>query len=170
MGNKDMKKLFVFFCLFFSPFLISAQEQPAPADDTINVESTDSQKFNMSIDLKVKDGDIEKKILDNPVQHLAVSGKPVTLKITGSNFKAAVRLTLYQTAGDTLQLLAQSSISLIKEGKKQVLSAVRSMPIKAGEKVLFFPLGVLPNAEKTGYNCMLEMDVSKYQEKPVSQE
>ena len=165
-----MKKLFVFFCLFFSPFLISAQEQPAPADDTINVESTDSQKFNMSIDLKVKDGDIEKKILDNPVQHLAVSGKPVTLKITGSNFKAAVRLTLYQTAGDTLQLLAQSSISLIKEGKKQVLSAVRSMPIKAGEKVLFFPLGVLPNAEKTGYNCMLEMDVSKYQEKPVSQE
>ena len=165
-----MKKLFVFFCLFFSPFLISAQEQLAPADDTINVESTDSQKFNMSIDLKVKDGDIEKKILDNPVQHLAVSGKPVTLKITGSNFKAAVRLTLYQTAGDTLQLLAQSSISLIKEGKKQVLSAVRSMPIKAGEKVLFFPLGVLPNAEKTGYNCMLEMDVSKYQEKPVSQE
>ena len=165
-----MKKLFVFFCLFFSPFLISAQEQPAPADDTINVESTDSQKFNMSIDLKVKDGDIEKKILDNPVQHLAVSGKPVTLKITGSNFKAAVRLTLYQTAGDTLQLLAQSSISLIKEGKKQVLSAVRSMPIKAGEKVLFFPLGVLPNAEKTGYNCMLEMDVSKYQPRPVSQE
>ena len=170
MGRNDMRKLLAAFCLFLSPLLISAQEQPAPANETIDVEVTDSQIYNMSIDLKIKEGDIEKEILNGPVQHLAVSGKPVTLKISGSNFKAAVRFTLYQQAEDTLLLLTQSTIFMLKEGKKQMLSAVKSMPIKTGEKVLFFPLGVFPKAETTGYNCMLEMDVSKYQPRPVSQE
>lgn len=164
-----MRKLFFVFCFFISPLLISAQESPAPADEVIDVETSDSQKFNMSIDLKVKDG-TEQVVSDQQVQHLAVSGKPVTLKITGGNFKAAVRLTLYHIAEEKLLLLTQSSIALLQEGKRQVLSAVKAMPIKEGEKVLFFPLGFIPNAEKTGYNCMLEMDISKYQERPVSQE
>lgn len=165
-----MRKLFVLFCLFISPVFISAQEQPVPNNETIDVESADNQMYSMSIDLKVKEGDTEKEVLDKPMQHLAVSGKPVVLKITGGNFKAAVRLTLYQKAEDTLVLLTQSTISMFSEGKRRVLSTAKSMPIKTGEKVLFFPLGVIPDAEKTGYNCMLEMDISKYQQKPVSQE
>lgn len=165
-----MRKIFVAFCLFLSPLLISAQEQPAPADVTIDMENIDSQIYNMSIDLKIKEGDVEKEVLNGPVHQLAVSGKPVTLKISGNNFKAAVRFTLYQQTEDTLLLLTQSTIFLLDEGKKKMLSAVKSMPIKTGEKVLFFPLGVFPKAETTGYNCMLEMDVSKYQPRPVSQE
>ena len=51
-----------------------------------------------------------------------------------------------------------------------MMSTVKSIPITAGEKVLFFPLGVLNDGEKSGYNCMLEMEVSKYQQQPVSQE
>ena len=106
-----MRKLFFIFCFFVSPILISAQDSPAPAGENINVESSDSQMFNMAIDLKIQDG---------------------------------------TTA--------------------QMLSTVKSIPIKAGEKVLFFPMGVLNDGEKSGYNCMLEMEVSKYQQQPVSQE
>ena len=93
------------------------------------------------------------------------------LKITaGDNLKAAVRLTLYQKTEDTLLLLTQSTILMVREGRRQMFSAVKSMPVKIGEKVLFFPLGVLPGTENTGYNCMLEMNISKYQQKPVSQD
>ncbi len=165
-----MRKLFFAFCFFLSPLLLSAQEVSEPADEGINVESSDNQMYTMSIDLKVKDGLSEKVVTDRQVQHLAVSGKPVTLKITGGNFKAAVRFTLYQKAEDTLLLLTQSTIFMINEGRKQMFSAVKSVPIKTGEKVLFFPLGVLPAADKAGYNCMLEMDINKYHQQPVSQE
>ena len=148
-----------------------AQEGNSPDNEIINVESSENQMFNLSINLKVNDGVTEKVVSDKPVQHLTVSGKPVILKITsGENLKAAVRLTVYQKAEDSLVLLAQSTIMMVKEGKRQMLSAVKSMPIKMGEKVLFFPLGVSHDANKTGYNCMLEMDVTKYQQKTVSQD
>ena len=166
-----MRKLFFVFCFFLSPLLMSAQESVPASDEVIDVENSDSQMFNLSIGLKIKDGVTEQVVSQKPVQHLAMSGKPVILKITsGDNLKAAVRLTLYQKAEDTLLLLTQSTILMVKEGKRQMFSAVKSMPVRIGEKVLFFPLGVLPGADNTGYNCMLEMDISKYQQKPVSQE
>ena len=166
-----MRKLFYLFCLFLFPLLISAQENDPASDEVINVENSDSQMFNLSIGLKIKDGVTEQVVSEKPVKHLAMSGKPVILKITaGDNLKAAVRLTLYQKAEDTLLLLTQSTILMIREGKRQMFSAVKSMPVKIGEKVLFFPLGVLPGSEHTDYNCMLEMDISKYQQQPVSQE
>ena len=167
----DMRKLFFIFCFFLSPLLIPAQESAPAADEVIDVESSDSQMFNLSVALKIKDGVTEKVVSEKPVQHLATSGKPVILKITaGDNLKAAVRLTLYQKTEDTLLLLTQSTILMVREGRRQMFSAVKSMPVKIGEKVLFFPLGVLPGTENTGYNCMLEMNISKYQQKPVSQD
>ena len=168
-----MKKLFFIFCFFLSPILMFAQEESAPADEIVNVEGTDAQMFNMSIDLKINDGVTAKTVASKPVQQLTELGKPVTLKISsGENLKAAVQFTLYESknAKDTLVLYAQSRIVMIKEGKKQMLSAVKSMHIKTGEKVLFFPLGFMQNTEKSGYNCMLELDVTKYQQKTVSQD
>lgn len=166
-----MRKLFLAFCFFLTPLLMFAQDGNAPSDEIINVESSDTQMFNLSINLKINDGVTERFVSDKPVQHLAVSGKPVILKITsGENLKAAVRFTLYEQAEDTLLLLTQSTIMMIKEGKKQMFSAVKSMPIKTGEKVLFFPMGFMPKSEKSGYNCMLELDVTKYQQKTVSQD
>ena len=165
-----MRKLFFIFCFFVSPILISAQDSPAPAGENINVESSDSQMFNMAIDLKIQDGTTAPVVSDHKAQHKVVSGRPVTLNINGGNFKAAVRFTLYNRNADNLLLLAQSTIAFIKDGHRQMLSTVKSIPIKAGEKVLFFPMGVLNDGEKSGYNCMLEMEVSKYQQQPVSQE
>ena len=165
-----MRKLFFIFCFFVSPILISAQDSPAPAGENINVESSDSQMFNMAIDLKIQDGTTAQVVSDHKAQHKVVSGRPVTLNINGGIFKAAVRFTLYNRNADNLLLLAQSTIAFIKDGHRQMLSTVKSIPIKAGEKVLFFPMGVLNDGEKSGYNCMLEMEVSKYQQQPVSQE
>ena len=160
-----MRRLFFAFCLMLSPLLGYAQET-----QTLPEVSDDSQLFNLSIDLKVQDGTSEKLVSDHKVQHLTVSGKPVTLNIKGGNFKAAVRLTLYRMQDDNLLLLTQSSIFFINEGRRQMLSTAQSIPVKAGEKVLFFPLGVLNDGNKSGYNCMLEMNISKYQQQPVSQE
>ena len=165
-----MRKFFFIFCFFVSPVLIFAQEGAVPSNETINVESADSQVFNMSIDLKVQDGASAEVVSDHKAHHQTVSGRPVTLNINGGNFKAAVRFTVYNVNADNLLLLTQSTIYFIKEGQRRMLSAVKSIPIKAGEKVLFFPMGVLKDGEKSNYNCMLEMEVSKYQQQPVSQE
>ena len=170
MVRTDMRKLFFIFCFFASPLLIFAQESPAPEGKTINVESTDNQVFNMAIDLKIQDGVSAQVVSDHKAVHQTVSGRPVTLNIKGGNFRAAVRFTLYQLDADNLMLLTQSSIAFITEGHRQMRSIAKSIPIKAGEKILFFPMGVLNDGEKSGYNCKLEMLVSKYQPQPVSLE
>ena len=165
-----MRKLFFAFCFFISPLMIFAQEGAAPSGEAINVDSTDSQVFNMNIDLKVQDGTSAQVVSDHKAHHQTVSGRPVTLNINGGNFKAAVRFTVYNMNADNLLLLTQSTIFFIKDGQRRMLSTVKSIPIKAGEKVLFFPMGVLNDGEKSGYNCMLEMEVSRYHQQPVLQE
>ena len=153
-----MRKLFFVFCFFISPLLIFAQE------------NSDSQVYNMDIDLMIQDGSSAQVVSDHKAQHQTVSGRPVTLNINGGNFKAAVRFTVYPIQADNLLLLAQSTIVFMKEGHRRMLSSAKSIPIKAGEKVLFFPMGVLNDGDKTGYNCKLEMEISKYQNQPVVQE
>ena len=165
-----MRKLFLLICFLASPLLIFAQENQAPSNETINLESSDNQIFNMNIDLKIQDGTSAQVVSDHRAKHQTVSGRPVTLNINGGNFKAAVRFTVYNKKDDNLLLLTQSTIFFIKDGHRKMLSTVKSIPIKAGEKVLFFPMGVLNDGEKSGYNCMLEMEVSKYQQQPVSLE
>lgn len=166
-----MRKLFFVFLFIASPLMIFSQENPAPSAETINVESADSQVYNMAIDLKIQDGTTAQVVSDHKAQHQTVTGRPVVLNINGGNFKAAVRFTLYQRAADNLVLLTQSTIAFISDGHRQMRSIAKSIPIKAGEKILFFPMGVLNDGEKSGYNCMLEMLVSKYQQQqPVSQE
>ena len=50
-----MRKLFFIFCFILSPLLIPAQESAPAADEVIDVESSDSQMFNLSVALKIKD-------------------------------------------------------------------------------------------------------------------
>ena len=166
-----MRKLFFIFCFFVSPILIFAQESQAQTSEAINAESTDAQVFNMSIDLKIQDGVSAQEVSFHKAQHQTVTGRPVILNIKGDNFRGAVRFTLYNQHADNLMLLAQSTVAYITEGRRQVLSFAKSIPIKAGEKILFFPMGVLKNGENSGYSCKLEMEVSKYQQQqPGTQE
>ena len=170
MVRTDMRKLFFVFCFFISPLMIFAQEGAVPTGEAINIDSTDSQVFNMDIDLKVQDGTSAQVVSDHKAHHQTVSGRPVSLNINGGNFKAAVRFTVYNINADNLLLLTQSTIFFIKDGQRRMLSTVKSIPIKAGEKVLFFPMGVLKDGDKSNFNCVLEMEVSKYQPQPVSLE
>ena len=153
-----MRKFFFAFFLLVSSFLFAQ-------------ENIDSQVFNMSIDLKVQDGTSSKVVSDHKAQHHAVTGRPVILNINGGNFKASVRFTLYRMSRpEDLMLLTQSSIYFMKDGQRRMLSTAKSIPVKLGEKVLFFPLGVLNNGEKSDYNCVLEMEITKHQQQPASQE
>ena len=153
-----MRKLFFILCLSISPVLIFAQE------------NADNQVYSMAVDLKLQDGNSAEDASSHKAQHQIVLGRPVTLTIKGVNFKAAVSFTLYNLQNENLALFTQSTISFINKGRWQMLSTVKSIPIKTDEKVLFFPMGVHKNGEKSNYNCMLEMEVSKYQQQPVSQE
>ena len=108
-----MRKLFFVFLFLASPLMIFSQENPAPSAETINVESADSQVYNMAIDLKIQDGTTAQVVSDHKAQHQTVTGRPVVLNINGGNFKAAVRFTLYQRAADNLVLLTQSTIAFL---------------------------------------------------------
>ena len=163
-----MKRLFFAFYFFVFPLLIFAQETP-DAGGNLDIKNSDSQIYNMSIDLKIQDGASAQVVSDHKAQHQTVSGRPVTLNINGGNFKAAVRFFVYPIIADNLMLVAQSTIVFMKEGHQRLLSSAKSIPIKAGEKVLFFPMGAFNDGEKSGYKCKLEMEISKYQQ-PGTQE
>ena len=133
-------------CLLFlaAPFYLFAQDSA----------------YNVSMELKITDGTNQQTVSDSHVNHVTTAGKPVTLNINGGNFKAAVIITLYNQGEDSLVLLTQSRV-VSTDGEKKVLATAKSIPVELGEKILYFPRGILSKPNKDGYSCILELQVTR---------
>jgi hypothetical protein len=73
-----------------------------------------------------------------------VSGRSVSVKLVGDNIVILADFVPYTGADDSVVLVARAQvwISSPAEEPMKYLSALESIPVKMGEKVLFFPLGV----------------------------
>ena len=88
------------------------------------------------------------------------SGQAVSVKMTGENVVIFAQITPYLQNDNSILLIAQGEvfISSEEEGTKYY-STLKSLPIVAGEKVLFFPLGMAVDSEKNLYYIELEIQV-----------
>jgi hypothetical protein len=107
----------------------------------------------------------EKAVWNIKSSELTIPGRSVTVKLVGSNVVVIAQLTPYVNADNTVLLVAQGQvwISSPLEDKIKYLTTLKSLPIKLGEKVFFFPLGA--NVEKTSenlYNIALEITIQPY--------
>lgn len=173
-----MKKLFLLGFLIFPIFFaqsdplnssFSAEERDFPDQQE---EMDDFDLYNISMEFKVTDSeDPENMPVKSKFEKIVFLGKPIDINLRGSNFKAIVRITFYKMNEDSFLLLTQCTVlsRASADEKEQVFSAVKSLPVKIGEKILFFPLGVLSNNEKNSYNCILEINLD-HCEKPVPEQ
>lgn len=149
-----MKKLACLMIAFMMPLVLFAQDEKPRSGET--------PLYDISMELKLSDGVNRQSVSDSRVNHVTFAGKPVALNINGGNFKASILLTLYHQESGSLVLLTQSRVVSTGE-EKRALATAKSIPVELGEKILFFPLGMLSKLDNGSYNCILELQVSQHQ-------
>jgi hypothetical protein len=89
---------------------------------------------------------------------VTLPGRPVSLKLSGSNVVMALQFTPYFKAGGGGYLVAQGQI-WTDEGERGVRynSTMQSIPIQLGESVVFYPMGQGGGAEDGSIEILLEL-------------
>jgi hypothetical protein len=90
-----------------------------------------------------------------------VSGRSVRVKLVGDNIVALADFIPYTDSDDSVVLVARCQvwISSATDEPMKYLSTLESIPVKMGQKVLFFPLGVksLEAVSDRAYDIELEI-------------
>ncbi|MCK4542608.1 MAG: hypothetical protein KAU17_10285 [Spirochaetales bacterium] len=114
-------------------------------------------------------------------QTYTISGRPVNLSLNGDTLKVIVHLTPYIKEDGTFLLLAQGEVWVThQDGKMDFHTTMESLPVKHGESVFFFPLGIqekndsadesstdeddTPSEKVTLYTIEIEIQVFRYKE------
>ena len=119
---------------------------------TVHVVARVIQKSNVSL-------------WDMEVNKLTISGKTITVRLSGKNLTVTAELTPYKQSDSSILLVAQGQVWLTPPGEEAVkyTSAIQSLPIKAGDKVYFYPLGVSKKEKEPPFSIELEIMVSPYE-------
>lgn len=102
---------------------------------------------------------------DMEVTKMTISGRTVTVRLSGDNLLVTAELTPYKQTDDSILLVAQGQVWLTTPGEEAVKysSAIQSLPIEAGDKVYFYPLGVSKKDKAPPFSIELEIQVTPYE-------
>ena len=119
--------------------------------------------YQIKINLKILD-DSKKELVNSDWNLATLSGKPVSINLKGNNVSIKADMTPYYSDKDSILLLTQANVKLKPVGSEtgKFFSTVNSLPIKLGEKALFFPLGLLDEKMENISSCVLEIEVQPY--------
>ena len=119
--------------------------------------------YQIKINLKILD-DSKKELVNSNWNLATFSGKPVSINLKGNNVFIKADMTPYYSDKDSILLLTQANIKLKPADSEsgKFYSTVNSLPIKLGEKALFFPLGLLDEKMENISSCVLEIEVQPY--------
>ncbi len=129
-----------------------------------NEDLNNSERF-YTINIKLKIFDDEKKELVNSSWSLKTfSGKPVSINLKGKDLLIKADMTPYYSDKKSVLLLTQANVKMKPANSEagKFYSTVNSLPIKLGEKALFFPLGLLDEKMENISSCILEIEVLPY--------
>ena len=121
------------------------------------------QILAISVDAKVTN-DKNEKIWGMEHKTLTVSGRSVSIKLEGANIEVYSYLTPYNQEDDTLLLVAHGEILVAdpKTHEKHHYSGMDSIPVKLGEKAIFFPLGLADPSITRDMTLSIEITVDLY--------
>ena len=126
--------------------------------------ATNSERFyQIKINLKILD-DGKKELVNTDWNLATFSGKPVSINLKGNNLFIKADMTPYYSDKKSILLLTQANVRLKPTDSEvsKFYSTVNSLPIKLGEKALFFPLGLLDEKMENISSCVLEIEVQPY--------
>ncbi|MFO7729791.1 MAG: hypothetical protein R6V86_03400 [Spirochaetia bacterium] len=93
---------------------------------------------------------------------ITVSGKSISITLHGENLVVSAHILPFLNEGGSIFLVAKGEVWVQQgpEQDKKYYSTVKSLPIKPGESVIFFPTGVLMDTKENNVHTIeLEIQV-----------
>lgn len=158
-----------FWVLLFSlsiPYLLFSQANTPNKPDTENdfgktLDYLQDKSLEVLIHARIKGRDQE-NIWTTKVSEVTVSGKSVSITLEGADLKIVALLIPFLNEDNSIFLIAKGEV-WIQEGpgeERKYYSTVKSLPIDAGESVIFFPTGMIMDSEDESiFTIELEMQV-----------
>ena len=107
-------------------------------------------------------GQNQENIWTTKVSEVTVSGKSVSITLEGADLKIVALLIPFLNEDNSIFLIAKGEV-WIQEApgeERKYYSTVKSLPIEAGESVIFFPTGMIMDSEDESiFTIELEMQV-----------
>lgn len=153
-----MRKIVLIFILSVG-FLLSSHAEDI--DDLLRL--LEQNVYKVHIKARVIDqGDVS--IWNMDISKITISGKTVNVKLNGDNVVVYANITPYKEDEDSLLLVAQGQVWIKQKDSNEVTysSTIKSLPVTAGEKVLFYPLGVSSSEDPNFFIIELEIQVLPY--------
>jgi hypothetical protein len=180
---------FIFFCcfVFFVSVFLSADEgsrreaqddSPAPgaeitspagdsAPETLTGQQPGEEFFTeleevLSVNIAARVSESgEDAVWKVESSKCTVSGRSVSVKLVGDNIVILVDFIPYTGADDSIVLVARGQVWISSQTDEPMkyLSTLESIPVKMGEKVLFFPLGVKSLEAVSEHTYDIEMEI-----------
>jgi hypothetical protein len=145
---------------------------PISADDVEDLlELVESKALKVNVKARVVDhGNVS--VWDMEITKITISGKTVHIRLKGEDILVHANLTPYSENGQSILLVAQGQVWINAPGSDEVTykSTVKSLPIRSGEKVLFYPLGVSSPEESDFFTIELEIEINHYIKQSSDQE
>ncbi len=139
----------------------------ASADDIEELLEFISDKA-LSVHIKLRLLDEDQEITwDAESTHITVIGRAVNLRLVASGLIIDAYITPFGELGENLILVANGEIWFSDPERGNGLryeTFIKSLPIKAGEKVIFFPLGVAVDSKTNIYTIQVEISVQPHKE------
>jgi len=107
-------------------------------------------------------GKDDENIWNTQSRKITVSGKSVSITLEGEDLTVKAHLIPFLNEGGAIFLVAKGEVWVQQSAsqEKKYYSTVKSLPIKPGESVIFFPTGVLMDTEENNiYTIELEIQV-----------
>jgi hypothetical protein len=94
---------------------------------------------------------------------VTLPGRSVAVRLVGDNLHIDVVFTPYQGEDGGLVLVAQGQVWMAGAQETRYFTTFKSVPVDAGEKVLFFPLGLSPNVGRGDtFTLQIEVEIFPY--------
>jgi hypothetical protein len=127
-----------------------------------DLESLIDQALQLNITAKVLPPG-ETPVWNSASSTVTLPGRSVAVRLVGDKLHIDVVFTPYQDANGELLLVAQGQIWMAEAQETRYFTTFKSVPVNAGEKVLFFPLGLAPHvAQGDTFTLQIEVEIYPY--------
>lgn len=161
------KTFSLLFLLNFVFFIFPQENVMKPNDDVSNLDKgketiyqsdKNTKSYLISISLRIADNS-DNVLLNSSWSRFTLSGKPLALNLKANNLAIIATFIPYYVDEDSVMLLVHGKVIIrpVQYAEGRYYSTVDSLPLKIGEKALFFPLGM--TSENGNVSCVLEIEV-----------
>ncbi len=145
--------------------LIVLTAAAASGDDLEDILKYLSGKV-MSVQIKLRLLDKDKEITwDAESTHITVVGRAINIRLVGPSIVIDSYITPFGDIEENLVLVANGEIWFASEDEgTRYETFIKSLPVKPGESIIFFPLGVAVDSDTNIYTIQLEINLLPYEE------